>query len=60
MGEGARDPNTARLWQITFGAGVIGLGTGFAFWDAIEAGGGMGWVDVSSMNACPGAGLYCR
>ena len=44
MGEGARDPNTARLWQITFGAGVIGLGTGFAFWDAIQAGGGMGWV----------------
>jgi len=23
---------------------VIGLGTGFAFWNQIEAGGGMGWV----------------
>ena len=44
MGEDARDPNRARLWQIAFGAGVIGFGTGFAFWDVIEAGGGMGWV----------------
>ena len=44
MGEGAQDPNIARLWQIAVGAGVIGLGTGFAFWDVIEAGGGMGWV----------------
>ena len=44
MGEGARDPNTARLWQIACGAGLVGLGTGYAFWDVIEAGGGMGWV----------------
>ena len=44
MGEGARDPNIARLCQIALGAGVIGFGTGFAFWDVIEDGGGMGWV----------------
>lgn len=44
MGEGPREPNIARLWQIACGAGVIGLGTSFAFWGAIEAGGGMGWV----------------
>lgn len=44
MGEDAREPNRARLWQIACGAGVIGLGTGFVFWDVIEAGGGMGWV----------------
>ncbi|MEL6664954.1 MAG: hypothetical protein AAFQ24_02385 [Pseudomonadota bacterium] len=44
MGEDARDPNTARLWQIACGAGLVGLGTGYAFWDVIETGGGMGWV----------------
>ena len=44
MGEEARDPNTTRLWQIACGAGLVGLGTGYAFWDVIEAGGGMGWV----------------
>lgn len=44
MGDGAREPNTGRLWLIVLGAGVIGLGTSFTFWDAIEAGGGMGWV----------------
>ena len=44
MEDQASTPNRGRLWQITLGAGVIGLGTGFAFWDVIEAGGGMGWV----------------
>ncbi|GAB5455598.1 MAG: hypothetical protein Hens2KO_18270 [Henriciella sp.] len=44
MGDDARAPNTGRLWLIVACAGVIGLGTGFAFWDVIEAGGGMGWV----------------
>ena len=44
MTDGAPDPNRGRLWQIVFGAGLIGLGTGYAFWDVIEAGGGMGWV----------------
>lgn len=44
MGDDARAPNTGRLWLIVACAGVIGFGTGFAFWDVIEAGGGMGWV----------------
>ena len=44
MGDDTRAPNTGRLWLIVACAGVIGLGTGFAFWDVIEAGGGMGWV----------------
>ncbi len=44
MTEPAPVPNRGRLWQIALGAGVIGLGTGYAFWDVIEAGGGMGWV----------------
>ena len=44
MSDGAPKPNRGRLWQIVLGAGVIGLGTGYAFWDVIEAGGGMGWV----------------
>ena len=37
-------PDGSTLWTITAVAGVIGLGTGFAFWNQIEAGGGMGWV----------------
>ena len=44
MGDDTRAPNSGRLWLIVACAGVIGLGTGFAFWDVIEAGGGMGWV----------------
>ena len=44
MTDGAPKPNRGRLWQIVMGAAVIGLGTGYAFWDVIEAGGGMGWV----------------
>jgi hypothetical protein len=44
MADEMRTPNRARLWLIVLGAGVIGLGTGFSFWDQIEAGGGMGWV----------------
>ncbi len=44
MTDQAPAPNRGRLWQIALGAGVIGLGTGYAFWDVIEAGGGMGWV----------------
>lgn len=38
------ETNRGRLWAIVLGAGVIGLGTGFTFWDVIEGGGGMGWV----------------
>lgn len=44
MTDAPKTPNRARLWQITLGAGVIGLGAGAAFWNQIEAGGGMGWV----------------
>lgn len=44
MTDAPKTPNRARLWQITLAAGVIGLGTGAAFWNQIEAGGGMGWV----------------
>ena len=40
----AKLPNRGRLWTIVLGAGVIGLGTGFLFWDVISANGGMGWV----------------
>ena len=44
MTEAVKPPNRGRLWLIVLGAGVIGLGTGFTFWDVIESGGGMGWV----------------
>jgi len=44
MAETAKTPNRARLWQIAIVAGVIGLVLGAAFWNQIEAGGGMGWV----------------
>lgn len=44
MAETAKTPNRARLWLIASVAGIIGLGTGAAFWGQIEAGGGMGWV----------------
>jgi len=44
MTENAPDPNRGRLWMITLGAAVIGLGTGYMFWDVIDSGGGMGWV----------------
>lgn len=40
----AKLPNRGRLWTIVLGAGVIGLGTGFLFWDVISSNGGMGWV----------------
>lgn len=44
MADPQNTPHGSTLWMITAGAGVIGLGTGFAFWNQIEAGGGMGWV----------------
>jgi len=44
MTDAPKIPNRTRLWQIVVGAGVIGLGTGVAFWNQIEYGGGMGWV----------------
>ncbi len=44
MAEPEKTPAGSTLWMIAGGAGVIGLGTGFAFWNQIEAGGGMGWV----------------
>ena len=44
MDDKLKQPNRGRLWQITVGACLIGLGTGAAFWAQIEAGGGMGWV----------------
>lgn len=44
MADPQNTPDGSTLWMITAGAGVIGLGTGFAFWNQIEAGGGMGWV----------------
>ena len=40
----AKLPNRGRLWTIVLGAGVIGLGTGFLFWDVISSYVGMGWV----------------
>ena len=40
----AKLPNRTRLWTIVLGAGVIGLGTGYVFWDVIHSNGGMGWV----------------
>ena len=44
MAEEMKTPNQERLWALVIGAGVIGGGTGFAFWNQIESGGGMGWV----------------
>lgn len=44
MSQPPKPPNPGRLWLIALGAGVIGLGTGFVFWDVITSGGGMGWV----------------
>lgn len=44
MDNDAKSPNRGRLWLIVLSAGIIGLGTGFAFWDAFQSGGGMGWI----------------
>jgi hypothetical protein len=44
MTEGPKTPNRSNLWTIALVAGVIGLAIGAAFWNQIEAGGGMGWV----------------
>ncbi len=44
MAEGPKTPNRSNLWTIALVAGVIGLAIGAAFWNQIEAGGGMGWV----------------
>lgn len=44
MSQQPKTPNRGALWLIACGAGVIGLGTAFLFWDVIESGGGMGWV----------------
>nr|WP_070961399.1 hypothetical protein [Hyphomonas sp. Mor2] len=44
MAETPDTPDTSNLWTIALVAGVIGLGTGAAFWNQIESGGGMGWV----------------
>ncbi len=44
MSDETRLPNRARLWLIVLGALIIALPTGFAFWNQIESGGGMGWV----------------
>lgn len=44
MADEMKTPNRERLWGLVMAAGLIGGGTGFAFWNQIEAGGGMGWV----------------
>ncbi len=44
MADAPKAPDPTSLWTIAAIAGVIGLGTGAAFWNQIEAGGGMGWV----------------
>ena len=44
MADTQKAPDSSTLWTIVGVAGVIGVGTGFAFWNQIEAGGGMGWV----------------
>ncbi len=44
MAEEMKTPNRQRLWALAVIAGMVGGGTGFAFWNQIEAGGGMGWV----------------
>jgi hypothetical protein len=44
MTEGPKTPNRSNLWTIALVAGVIALAIGAAFWNQIEAGGGMGWV----------------
>ncbi|MEO0607083.1 MAG: hypothetical protein AAFY82_02550 [Pseudomonadota bacterium] len=44
MAEHGHPPNQRRLWLIVMGAGLIGLGAGFAFWDVMASGGGMGWI----------------
>ena len=44
MTEGQKSPRMSNLWRIAFVSGLLGVGTGAAFWNQIEAGGGMGWV----------------
>ena len=44
MSEGQKSPRTSNLWRIALVSAVIGFGTGAAFWNQIESGGGMGWV----------------
>ncbi|NQY96678.1 MAG: hypothetical protein HRT82_05915 [Henriciella sp.] len=44
MADAPKTPNRTRLWQIVAVAGIVGLGAGFAFWNQIEYGGGMGWI----------------
>lgn len=39
-----RQPDSARLWMIVAGAGLIGVLTSLIFWLQISSGGGMGWV----------------
>jgi len=44
MAEEMKTPNRRRLWGLVLIAAVIGAATGYAFWNQIEGGGGMGWV----------------
>ena len=44
MAEETKTPNRGRLWLLVLVSGLVGSAAGFAFWNQIEAGGGMGWV----------------
>lgn len=37
-------PNRGRLWLLVLVAALIGGAAGYAFWNQIESGGGMGWI----------------
>ena len=44
MSEDVDLPNRGKLWMIVLGSTIIASASGFAFWNQIESGGGMGWV----------------
>lgn len=44
MTDEMKTPNRGRLWLLVLVAALIGGAAGYAFWNQIESGGGMGWI----------------
>ena len=44
MTDEMKTPNRGRLWALVLVAALMGGAAGYAFWNQIEGGGGMGWV----------------